>query len=120
MRFPSLLGNDRLKGLFAHMPADKVGSAIILSGPDGCGKVTAATSVKIHFVDAVVWQNVTGYVWKQKGSTTTALNSWPGEILNRDANGYFTIELDYKPVSGESLGFIFTNFTLKDSEVANA
>ena len=42
MRFPSLLGNDRLKSLFAHMPADKVGSAIILSGPDGCGKVTAA------------------------------------------------------------------------------
>ena len=45
MLFPSLLGNDRLKSLFAHMPADKVGSAIILSGPDGCGKVTAATDL---------------------------------------------------------------------------
>ena len=75
-----------------------------------CGKTTSSSTVKIHFVDAVVWQNVTAHVWKVKGTTTTALNTWPGEILNKDANGYFTLELDYKPVSGESLGFIFTNF----------
>ena len=76
-----------------------------------CGKTTSSSSsLKVHFVDSVVWQNVTAHIWKQKGTSTTTLNSWPGEILNRDANGYFTMNLDYKPVSGESLGFIFTNF----------
>jgi len=45
MRFPSLLGNERLKRLFADMPPEKVGSAIILAGGDGTGKVTAATDL---------------------------------------------------------------------------
>ena len=76
-----------------------------------CGKTTSTTSgLKIHFVDANVWQNVTAHIWKQKGTAITTLNSWPGEIVNKDADGYFTLNLDYKPVSGESLGFIFTNF----------
>lgn len=45
MDFPSLLGNNRLKSLFASMPAEKVGSAIIFAGADGTGKVTAATDL---------------------------------------------------------------------------
>ncbi|MBR4304510.1 MAG: hypothetical protein IKT81_04190 [Clostridia bacterium] len=45
MFFPSLLGNERLKRMFADMPPDKVGSAIIFAGADGTGKVTAATDL---------------------------------------------------------------------------
>ena len=45
MNFPSLLGNERLKRMFADMPPEKVGSAIILAGGDGTGKVTAATDL---------------------------------------------------------------------------
>lgn len=40
--FPNLLGNERLKSTFASIPFDKIGSAIILDGPRGIGKVTAA------------------------------------------------------------------------------
>ena len=74
-----------------------------------CGKAEGS-GVRIHFVDATVWQNVCVYLWKDKSGKTTNLNSWPGDIVNRDADGYFTLDLDYTPVSGESLGMIFHNF----------
>lgn len=45
IHFPHLLGNERLKSTFASIPSDKLGSAIILEGPRGIGKVTAATDL---------------------------------------------------------------------------
>ena len=75
-----------------------------------CGAAKAGNNVKIHFYDTNAWRNVCVYMWKTKGSTITELNSWPGDVVSADDGGYFTIDLDYTPVSGESLGFIFHNF----------
>ena len=45
IHFPNLLGNERLKSTFATIPANKLGSAIVFEGPQGIGKVTAATDL---------------------------------------------------------------------------
>ncbi|MBQ8622208.1 MAG: type I pullulanase, partial [Oscillospiraceae bacterium] len=69
-------------------------------------------NINIHFVNTLGWQGVVGYSWVISGSTTGALNGveWPGQIVQRDADGSYTMELEYEPVSGESLGIIFHDF----------
>lgn len=42
LTFPNLLGNERLKSIFASIPITKLGSAIIFDGAKGIGKLTAA------------------------------------------------------------------------------
>ncbi|MBQ7625114.1 MAG: AAA family ATPase [Clostridia bacterium] len=45
MRFPHLLGNERLKQTFSSLPLEKLGSSLLLTGPKGCGKKTAANDI---------------------------------------------------------------------------
>ena len=70
-----------------------------------CGKTN--NGVTIHLVNTLGWQGVTGYFWTANG---TVGNGWPGQIIDRDADGYFTVTLDYVPASGESLNMLFHNF----------
>lgn len=42
MRLPHVLGNEGLKQSLSHLPAGGLGSAILLDGPEGSGKRTAA------------------------------------------------------------------------------
>ena len=45
MRLPHLLGNEALKAALSQLPAGGLGSAILLDGPDGIGKRTAAADL---------------------------------------------------------------------------
>lgn len=45
MRLPHLLGNRRLKEALASLPPSGVGSAVLLDGPEGIGKRTAAADL---------------------------------------------------------------------------
>ncbi len=45
MRLPHLLGNERLKEALAALPPSGVGSAVLLDGPAGIGKRTAAADL---------------------------------------------------------------------------
>ena len=74
----------------------------------GCGMVSEG--ITVHFVNTLGWSGVVAYAWE--GSTDAALSgySWPGAIINRDADGYHTFVLDYIPASGNSLGLIFHNW----------
>ena len=45
MRFPHLLGNESLKRSFSAVSLDRIGPSIIINGPSGCGKVTAAKDI---------------------------------------------------------------------------
>ncbi len=45
MHFPHLLGNEYLKRYFSAVSLDKIGPSVIINGPAGCGKVTAAKDI---------------------------------------------------------------------------
>lgn len=45
MRLPHLLGNERLKAALFRLPPSGLGSAILLDGPQGVGKRTAALDI---------------------------------------------------------------------------
>lgn len=45
MRLPHLLGNERLKAALFRLPSSGLGSAILLDGPQGIGKETAALDI---------------------------------------------------------------------------
>lgn len=45
MRLPHLLGNERLKAALFRLPPSGLGSAILLDGPQGIGKRTAALDI---------------------------------------------------------------------------
>lgn len=45
MRLPHLLGNERLKAALFRLPSSGLGSAILLDGPQGIGKRTAALDI---------------------------------------------------------------------------
>ena len=45
MKLPHLLGNERLKAALAALPPSGVGSAVLLDGPAGIGKRTAAADL---------------------------------------------------------------------------
>lgn len=45
MRLPQLLGNDALKAALAQLPPSGLGSAVLLDGPEGIGKKTAANDL---------------------------------------------------------------------------
>ena len=71
-----------------------------------CGMVSEG--VTIHLVNTLGWSGVTGYFWTANGALSGY--DWPGQIINRDEDGYFTVTLDYIPTSGESLNMLFHNF----------
>ncbi|MBQ9762507.1 MAG: type I pullulanase, partial [Oscillospiraceae bacterium] len=75
-----------------------------------CGYSTS-DGITIHLVNTLGWNDVVGYFWSDNG-TATALTGyeWPGVIVNKDADGYFTVNVPYTPKSGESLGFLFHNW----------
>ena len=50
MRLPHLLGNERLKAALAALPPSGVGSAVLLDGPAGIGKRTAAADLAAGLV----------------------------------------------------------------------
>ncbi len=47
MRLPHLLGNERLKAALFRLPPSGLGSAILLDGPQGIGKRTAALDIAL-------------------------------------------------------------------------
>ena len=50
MKLPHLLGNERLKAALAALPPSGVGSAVLLDGPAGIGKRTAAADLAAGLV----------------------------------------------------------------------
>jgi pullulanase len=79
-----------------------------VNGVCHCGAAT--DGVTIHLVNTLGWSGTVAYAWEN--STSTALNgwSWPGKIIPKDNDGYFTFHLDYEPGSGKALGLLFHNF----------
>ena len=45
MRLPHLLGNERLKAALFRLPPSGLGSSVLLDGPQGIGKRTAARDI---------------------------------------------------------------------------
>ena len=73
---------------------------------DLSGNAPAGTRVKLHFINSTAWDGVCAYVW----SSASALSqSWPGQTLQRDGDGYFTLDLTATFASGETMGVLFHN-----------
>ena len=73
-----------------------------------CG-YSEANNIKIHFDNKLGWNGVVAYAWN--ANTKTSLTSaWPGDIIQKDENGVYTLELEYTPKSGESVGVLFHDF----------
>ena len=70
-----------------------------------------ATTVKLHFIDSLGWNGVAASLWTKSGSSTASVSGygWPGQVLQRDEKGFYTLELTHYPVSGQSLGYNFHN-----------
>ena len=64
--------------------------------------VQTGNSVKVHFHNSLGWDSVCAYAWTVSGW------SWPGKALNRDADGYYTLELNDLVLAGD-LGVLFHN-----------
>ena len=75
-----------------------------------CGYSTS-DGITIHLVNTLGWNDVVGYFWSDNGTATALAGyEWPGVIVNKDADGYFTVNVPYSPTSGESFGFLFHNW----------
>ena len=74
-----------------------------------CG-ASASDGITIHLINTLGWSGAVAHAWE--GSTSAALSGWewPGQIIQRDAQGYYTFTVDYTPASGKSLGLLFHNF----------
>ena len=73
---------------------------------DLSGNAPAGTRVKVHFINSTAWDGVCAYVW----SSASALSqSWPGQTLQRDGDGLFTLDLTASFASGETMGVLFHN-----------
>lgn len=57
-----------------------------------------------HFVNSLNWSSVNLYTWLS-GPLTGA---WPGTSLTRDDDGFYSYTVDFTPVEGEGLNFIFS------------
>ena len=58
-----------------------------------------------HFVNSENWSSVNLYTWLSTGTLTGA---WPGTALTQDADGFYSDTVDFTPVEGEGLNFIFS------------
>ena len=69
------------------------------------------TKVTLHFLDSQAWHGVAATLWTRSDSGDAALPgfSWPGQTLQRDENGYYTLELEHYALPGQSLGYLFHN-----------
>ena len=74
------------------------------------GETNETRDIIIHFANTAGWEAVCGYMWNENGDNDTALNgNWPGQTLAKDENGYYTMQYSYRPVAGQSFGYIFHN-----------
>ena len=69
------------------------------------------TAVKLHFLDTLGWNGVAASLWLRSdaGDASFGEYGWPGQTLQRDENGYYTMETTYYGVRGQSLGYLFHN-----------
>ena len=73
---------------------------------DVSGNTPDSTRVKIHFINSTAWDGVCAYIW----SSGAALSqSWPGQTLQRGADGLFTLDVSAIFASGETMGVLFHN-----------
>ena len=84
-------------------------SYIVVSG--GSSTATGNT-VKLHFQNTLGWGTVCGSAWTTVGTTSTAIDGWgwPGQALQKDADGNYLLELKPNLVAGQSLGYLFHDF----------
>ena len=73
-----------------------------------CG-YAEADNLKIHFDNKLGWNGVVAYAWIAN-TETNLTSAWPGDILQKGENGLYTLELEYAPKSGESVGILFHDF----------
>ena len=73
---------------------------------DLSGVSQTSTKVKLHFINSLGWNGVCSYYWS---SASTLSQSWPGQIVNRDADGFYTLELDHAFAKNETMGILFHN-----------
>lgn len=57
-----------------------------------------------HFVNSLNWSSVNLYTWLSAPLT----GSWPGTTLSQDEDGFYSYTVDFTPVEGEGLNFIFS------------
>ena len=105
-----------LNGTTATVSSAYTGSSLHLTATNSSGataKVTVdlsgtatGTTVILHFLNTPAWDAVCGYAWSSSG---TVAQSWPGTVLNRDEDGYYTMTLQENFAQGETLGFLFHN-----------
>ena len=80
---------------------------VVVSG----GEVTE-NSVKLHFQNALAWTSICGSAWINNGVLTTPIEgwSWPGQALQKDADGNYLMELQPELAEGQSMGYLFHDF----------
>ena len=81
----------------------------------GDSSTATDNTVTIHFQNTLGWGTVCASSWIKEGSTSKKLEgwSWPGQPLQRDADGNYLLQLTPGLVEGQTLGYLFHNF---DSE----
>ena len=84
-------------------------SVIVVSGSSA---TATSNTVKIHFQNTLGWGTVSGAAWTTVGSVSSALEgwSWPGQLLQKDADGNYLLEVTPNLVAGQSLGNLFHDF----------
>ena len=78
----------------------------------GSSSTATGNSVKIHFQNTLGWGAVCGAAWTIVGTSSNTIDgwSWPGQILQKDADGNYLLELSPNLVAGQSMGYLFHDF----------
>ena len=89
-------------------------SYIVVSGSSASA---TSNTVKIHFQNTLGWGTVCGAAWANIGTVTNPIDgwNWPGQLLQKDADGNYLMEVTPNLVSGQSMGYLFHDFDSKQT-----
>ena len=78
----------------------------------GDSSTATRNTVKLHFQNTLGWGAVCGSAWINEGTSSKTVEgwSWPGQALQRDADGNYLLELEPGLLAGQSLGYLFHDF----------
>ena len=82
---------------------------IVVSGDSS---TVTHNTVTLHFQNTLGWATVCGSAWIQTGSVSSELEgwSWPGQALQKDADGNYLMQLQPELLQGQTLGYLFHDF----------
>ena len=78
----------------------------------GDSSTATKNTVKLHFQNTAGWGTVCASAWINEGTNSKTVEgwSWPGQALQKDADGNYLLELEPGLLAGQSLGYLFHNF----------